>query len=44
MIICFTTNNKQNVNAIFTSISSRKLTIRLFSLYNHKKMRYEICE
>ena len=37
MIIRFTTNNKQNVNAIFTHISSHNLTIRLFSSYNHKK-------
>jgi len=44
MIICFTTNNKQNVNNNFTSISSHNLTIRLFSSYNHKKMRHTIYE
>ena len=44
IVIRFTTNNKQNVNVIFTSISSHNLTICLFSSYNHKKMRYKICE
>ena len=44
IIIRFTTNNKQNVNVIFTSISSHNLTIRLFNSYNHKKMRHKICE
>ena len=44
MIIRFTANNKQNVNIIFTSISSHNLTIYLFSSYNHNKMRHKICE
>ena len=44
MIIRFTTNNKQNANVIFTSISSHNLTICLFSSYNYKKMRHTICE
>ena len=44
MIMRFTTNNKQNVNVIFTSISSHILTIRLFNSYKHKKMRHKICE
>ena len=44
MIIRFTTNNKQNVKVIFTSIISHNFTIRLFSSYNHKKIRHTICE
>ena len=44
MTIHFTTNNKQNVNVIFTSINSHILTIRLFNSYNHKKMRHKICK
>ena len=44
MIIRFITNNKQNVNVIFISISSHNITNRLFSSYNYKKMRQKICE
>ena len=42
MIIHITTNNKQNINVIFTSISSHNFIIHLFSSNNHKKIRYKI--
>ena len=42
--IHFSTNTKQNVNVISTSIISYNLIINLCSSYNHKKIRYKIRE
>ena len=40
----FTTKNNQNVNTIFTSISSHNLLISLYNSYNHKKIRHKVWE